>query len=68
MLVNKLKNWCRGETLDENYALLTVVPENTVILKIEDMLQSVKCLGRVCVRGRMLSDTPDAVLVLCECR
>ncbi|XP_030586820.1 paraneoplastic antigen Ma1 homolog [Archocentrus centrarchus] len=67
-LVTRLKNWCSGETLDENHALLTVVPEHTEIAQIEDALQTIKCLGRVRVRGRMLSDTDNQVLVLCECR
>ncbi|KAK7898151.1 hypothetical protein WMY93_019004 [Mugilogobius chulae] len=67
-LVDKLKKWCRGEALDENHALLAVVPVNTEIALIEETLQSIKCLGRVRVRGRMLSDTDNEVLVLCECR
>ncbi|XP_028985034.1 paraneoplastic antigen Ma1 homolog [Betta splendens] len=67
-LVDKLKKWCRGEALDENHALLTVVPENTEVALIEETLQSIKCLERVHVRGRKLSDTDDKVLVLCECR
>lgn len=66
--LNRLKNWCRGETLDQSHALLTVVPENKEIAEIEDTLQTVKCLGRVRVRGRMLSDTSSDVLVLCECK
>lgn len=68
MSVSKLKNWCRGETLDESHALLTVVPESTEITQIEETLQTIKCLGRVRVRGRMLNDTNNEVLVLCECR
>lgn len=67
-LTDKLKKWCRGEALDENYALLTVVPEDTDITVIEETLQSIKCLGRVRVRGRIFSDTDDKILVLCECR
>ncbi|XP_055011546.1 paraneoplastic antigen Ma1 homolog [Boleophthalmus pectinirostris] len=67
-LVDKLKKWCRGEALEESHALLTVIPENTEIALIEETLQSIKCLGRVRVRGRILSDNDDEVLVLCECR
>uniref|UniRef100_A0A672HKF6 Uncharacterized protein n=1 Tax=Salarias fasciatus TaxID=181472 RepID=A0A672HKF6_SALFA len=63
-----LKNWCQGETLDETHALLTIVPANTEIDKIENTLQNIKCLGRVRVRGRMLNETATDLLVLCECR
>ena len=37
-------------------------------MQIEDTLQSIKCLGCVEVRGRMLSETSSGVLVLCENR
>uniref|UniRef100_A0A672G0Y1 Uncharacterized protein n=1 Tax=Salarias fasciatus TaxID=181472 RepID=A0A672G0Y1_SALFA len=47
MFSNKLKNWCRGEGLDDAQALLTVVPEDTEITKVEDVLQTIKCLGVV---------------------
>lgn len=66
MFAKKLKNWCRWEGLEETRALLTVVPEGDIAL-IEEVLQKVKCLGAVCVRGRMLTDAGDALLVLCEC-
>uniref|UniRef100_A0A3Q3J050 Paraneoplastic antigen Ma-like N-terminal domain-containing protein n=1 Tax=Monopterus albus TaxID=43700 RepID=A0A3Q3J050_MONAL len=65
------ENWCRGETLDETHAFLTIVPENTEIFTIEETLQTIKCLGRVRVTGRMLTDFADpssGVLVLCECK
>ena len=68
MFAKKLKNWCRGEGLDETHALLTVVPEEADIAHIEEVLQTIKCLGVVRVRGRMLTDAGDALLVLCECK
>lgn len=66
--LNRLENWCQGETLDQSRALLTVVQENKEIAEIEYTLKTKKCLGCVQVRGRMLSDTSSDVLVLCECK
>lgn len=68
MFSNKLKNWCREEGLDDAQALLTVVPEDTPIDEVEDVLQTIKCLGVVRVRGRMFSDAGDELMVLCEYR
>ena len=68
ILVDKLKKWCRGEDIEEEYALLTVVPPATEIADIETVLQTIKCLGRVRVRGRTFSDTENKVLVLCQCK
>uniref|UniRef100_A0A672F8S9 CCHC-type domain-containing protein n=1 Tax=Salarias fasciatus TaxID=181472 RepID=A0A672F8S9_SALFA len=63
-----LSKWCRGEAIDESHALLTVVPENTEIAVVEETLQTIKCLGRVRVRGLILGDTEKDMLVLCESR
>ena len=68
MFAKKLRNWCRGEGLDEDHALLTVVPEDTQIAFTEEVLQRIKCLGVVRVRGRMFTDAGDELMVLCECR
>uniref|UniRef100_A0A8C1LZF6 CCHC-type domain-containing protein n=1 Tax=Cyprinus carpio TaxID=7962 RepID=A0A8C1LZF6_CYPCA len=62
------KRWCRGEMLNEAHALMVIVPEDVEISQIEDTLQSVKCLGRVRVRGRMYNSKLDSLTVLCECK
>uniref|UniRef100_A0A9J7YAK6 Uncharacterized protein n=1 Tax=Cyprinus carpio carpio TaxID=630221 RepID=A0A9J7YAK6_CYPCA len=67
-LVDELKGWCRGEMLNEAHALMVIVPEDVEISQIEDTLQSVKCLGRVRVRGRMYNSKLDSLTVLCECK
>uniref|UniRef100_A0A3Q1EKH9 Uncharacterized protein n=1 Tax=Acanthochromis polyacanthus TaxID=80966 RepID=A0A3Q1EKH9_9TELE len=58
--------WCRGEGLDEARALVTVVPENVEIAQIEETLETIKCLGKVRVRGRIFSTRLDNLMVLCE--
>uniref|UniRef100_A0A3B4BYA9 CCHC-type domain-containing protein n=1 Tax=Pygocentrus nattereri TaxID=42514 RepID=A0A3B4BYA9_PYGNA len=67
-LVTTLQGWCRGEGLDEAHALLVIVPEDTDISEVEDALQTVKCLGRVRVRGRTFNSKLSSLMVLCECR
>lgn len=67
-LVDELRGWCRGEMLNEAHALMVIVPEEINITQIEDALQSVKCLGRVRVRGRMYNSRLDSLTVLCECK
>ncbi|KAJ8348558.1 hypothetical protein SKAU_G00271470 [Synaphobranchus kaupii] len=67
-LVSELKSWCRGEGLDETHALMTIVPEDVEITKVEETLQTVKCLGRVRVRGRNFSERLNRRMVLCESR
>ncbi|XP_029944946.1 paraneoplastic antigen Ma1 homolog [Salarias fasciatus] len=46
----------------------TVCSRDTEITKVEDVLQTIKCLGVVRVRGRMFSDAGDELMVLCEYR
>lgn len=67
-LVDELRGWCRGEMLNEAHALMVIVPEEIDITQIEETLQSVKCLGRVRVRGRMYNSRLDSLTVLCECK
>uniref|UniRef100_A0A8C1X231 Paraneoplastic antigen Ma-like N-terminal domain-containing protein n=1 Tax=Cyprinus carpio TaxID=7962 RepID=A0A8C1X231_CYPCA len=54
-LVSELKRWCRGEGLDETHAFMTIVPEDVEISEVEEMLETIKSLGRVRVRGRNFS-------------
>ena len=64
----ELKGWCRGMGISEAQALLVVVPEGIETEKIEETLESVKCLGRVRVRGRTFNAELKSLIVLCECK
>ncbi len=67
--VPDLKSWCRGEGIDPDYAIIVSgIPEETDVSKIEETMHSVKTLGRVRVRGRMYSQESQSLIVLCECR
>ncbi|XP_035809415.2 uncharacterized protein LOC118471094 [Amphiprion ocellaris] len=66
VLVGEMKNWCRGEGLQEDHALMVIVPETTEITAIEEALGAIKVLGRVRVRGRMFSAKLGGMMVLCE--
>ncbi|XP_052002485.1 paraneoplastic antigen Ma1 homolog [Xyrauchen texanus] len=67
--VPDLKSWCRGEGIDPDYAIIVSrIPEETDVSKIEDTMHSIKALGRVRVRGRMYSQESQSLIVLCECR
>uniref|UniRef100_A0A672JW03 PNMA family member 2 n=1 Tax=Sinocyclocheilus grahami TaxID=75366 RepID=A0A672JW03_SINGR len=67
-LLSLSERWCRGEMINEAHALMVIVPKDVDITQIEDTLQSVKCLGRVRVRGRMYNSKMDSLTVLCECK
>uniref|UniRef100_A0A3P9IZE6 Uncharacterized protein n=1 Tax=Oryzias latipes TaxID=8090 RepID=A0A3P9IZE6_ORYLA len=67
-LAEELKRWCRGEGLEEVKTLMIMAPEEVETAEIEETIQTVKCLGRVRVRGRMFHPTQNCVMVLCECK
>lgn len=67
-LVSDLKSWCRGEGLQEDRAVMVLAPEETETAKIEETMETIKCLGRVRVRGRRFSEKTSKLMVLCECR
>uniref|UniRef100_A0A667YF70 CCHC-type domain-containing protein n=1 Tax=Myripristis murdjan TaxID=586833 RepID=A0A667YF70_9TELE len=62
------KYWCRGEGLEETHALMTIIPEDVEITKVEETLHTIKCLGKVRVRGRNFSARLNRRMVLCESR
>lgn len=63
-----LKSWCRGEGIDPNYAIIVSgIPEETDVSKIEETMHSIKALGKVRVRGRMYNQVSQSLIVLCEC-
>lgn len=67
-VVTGLRDWCQGESLDEDHVVLVLVPKGIEVARIEETLETVKALGRVRVRGRMYNQKLGRVMVLCECR
>uniref|UniRef100_A0A1A7ZLV7 Gypsy retrotransposon integrase-like protein 1 n=1 Tax=Nothobranchius furzeri TaxID=105023 RepID=A0A1A7ZLV7_NOTFU len=67
-LAAELKRWCRGEGLEEAKALLVLVPEEVEIAQIEETMETIKCLERVRVRGRLFHTPLSCLMVLCECK
>ena len=67
-LRRELKGRCRGMGISNAQALLVVVPEGIETEKIEETLESVKCLGRVRVRARTFNSELKSLIVLCECK
>lgn len=65
-LVSDLKGWCRGEGLDENRALLVLIPEDAPVAKVPEILQTVEGLGKICVVGRMYNMRRKKFMILCE--
>uniref|UniRef100_A0A672IGG7 Uncharacterized protein n=1 Tax=Salarias fasciatus TaxID=181472 RepID=A0A672IGG7_SALFA len=55
-----------SEGLDEAHGLMVIVPQDVEIAQIEEVVQTIKCLGRVRVRGRMFDSTLSSLMVLCE--
>ncbi|KAK0134504.1 Paraneoplastic antigen Ma2 [Merluccius polli] len=65
----ELLQWCRSEGIDLKHAILVIgVSEDLGVGQIEDVLHTVRCWGRVRVRGRKFSSEAGGLLVLCECK
>uniref|UniRef100_A0A3P8Y2C5 CCHC-type domain-containing protein n=1 Tax=Esox lucius TaxID=8010 RepID=A0A3P8Y2C5_ESOLU len=67
-LTDELKGWCRGEALDEAHAFMLLIQEDVDTSAIEETMQTVKCLGRVRVKGQTFNSQQNIYLVLCECK
>ncbi|XP_067264299.1 paraneoplastic antigen Ma1 homolog [Chanodichthys erythropterus] len=64
----ELSHWCEEAIVNEKHALLLLgVPANTDVSQIEEAVQRVKALGRVCVRDTKVGPSPSSLIVLCEC-
>uniref|UniRef100_A0AAR2J958 Uncharacterized protein n=1 Tax=Pygocentrus nattereri TaxID=42514 RepID=A0AAR2J958_PYGNA len=62
-------NWCKGEELGVHHAMLVVgVGEDDDVSRIEEVLQTVRCWGRVRVRGRTFDVETSSLVALCECK
>lgn len=64
----ELKTWCETEILDVTHAFLLVIEDDLEVSEIEDGALSVKCLGRMHVRGRKQHVQSNKWMVLCECK
>ncbi|KAI7789603.1 paraneoplastic antigen Ma1 homolog [Triplophysa rosa] len=65
----ELANWCKDVGLFETHAVMLFnVPADTEVAVIEDVMQTVKALGKVRVRDTREGPTSHAMLVLCECK
>lgn len=66
ILLAELSKWCKE--VDNHGILLIGVPAKTDVAFIEETVQTVKAFGRVCVKDSRSGSSPNATLVLCECK
>lgn len=65
----ELTKWCEAASIDSTHALILLnVPVYTEVAEIEDVMETVKALGRVRVRDTREGPTAQSMMVLCECR
>ncbi|KAL0151367.1 hypothetical protein M9458_053361 [Cirrhinus mrigala] len=69
VLLAELSKWCKDVNIDEKHGILLIgVPAKNDVAFIEETAQAVKAFGRVRVRDSRVGPTPNASLVLSECR
>lgn len=65
----ELSNWCKEAVVEESHAIMLMgVPATTDVACIEEAVETIKAVGRVRVRDSKKGQSPDTVLILCECR
>ncbi len=65
----ELTSWCKDVGIEEKHAVMLFnVHADTEVAVIEDVMQAVKVLGRICVRDTREGPTSHTMLVLCECK
>lgn len=63
-----LINWCKGEGVDPNHALVVRrVPADVSMDTLQETLHTIKRLGRVKVKGKMFDPQTNGLMVLCDC-
>jgi len=68
MLVEALKTWCEREVLDASHAFMLVINKDLEEVEIEEGANTVKCLGRVLIRGRKPDAQNNRWMALCVCK
>lgn len=69
LLSVELSNWCKEAVIEESHAIMLMgVLATTDVACIEEAVETIKAVGRVRVRDSKKGQSPDTVLVLCECR
>ncbi len=68
-LQTELISRCKDVGVDESHALMLInVPVHTEVAEMEEVMETVKALGRVRVKDTREGPTSLSLLVLCECR
>lgn len=64
----ELKKWCESDALDTSHSFMLILEDDLEVSEIENAAHTVKCLGRVRLRGRKHHAQQNKWMVLCECK